>query len=161
MSGPTFPWVRPGWRTTVPRAARPIFTAEWQAGGARAVGTAMPATLRLFRKNPERIYDPETNTYIDDPIELYEGKGRVQPLRSSRFEPAPMDSAYWQTVLLSVPIAPVLTVDFRVADQARVLVSPLNPAILKYQYMVNEIIDSSNPFERTLLCTVSLEATTG
>lgn len=121
----------------------------------------MPATVRLFRKNPERIYDPETNTYIDDPIELYTGKSRIQPLRSSRFEPAPMDSSYWQTVLISVPIAPVLGIDFRVADQARVNEAPLNPAILKYQYVVNEIIDSSNPFERTLLCTVSLEATTG
>lgn len=147
----------------MPRMPRPIFTQEWQAGAAASVNTAMPAVLRLFRPGT-RVYVPETNSYNTTVVDLYGGdeggKGRVQPLRSSRFEPAPMDSAYWQTVLISVPIADVLGVDFRVGDQARVLSAPLNPDIQKYQYNVNEIIDSSNPFERTLLCAVTLEATT-
>lgn len=141
----------------MPRAPRPVFTQAWQDGMAATTRTTMPATVRLFRKDPERVYNPVTNTYDEIPTELYTGVGRVQPLRSSRFEPAPMDSSYWQTVLISVPIADVKDVDFRVSDQGRVLEAPLNPAIQNYQYVVTEIIDSSNPLERTLLCSVSLD----
>lgn len=141
----------------MPRTPRPIFTQEWQAGLSRAVRTAMPAEVRFFETG-DSIYVPEENDYVTDTTTLYEGIARVQPLRSSRFEPAPMDSSYWQTVLISVPIEDVAGVDFRVGHQARVTLSPLNPAILKYQYNVNEIIDSSNPFERTLLCAVPLDA---
>jgi hypothetical protein len=137
----------------MPREPRPIFTERWQEGLSSVAKTGMPATLRLFRLG-ERVYDPETNTYVDTTETLYTGKARVQPLRSSRFEPAPMDSAYWQTVL----IEDAQGVDFRVADQARVTEAPLNDSLLKYQFVVNEIIDSSNPFERTLLCAVTLEA---
>lgn len=144
----------------MPRPMRPLFTQRWQAGLADAMLSAMPATLRLFRIGTP-VYDPVTNTYSDASTPLYGGTegapGRVQPLRSSRFETAPMDAAYWQTVLLSVPIQDVQTVDFRVGDQARVIESPLNFAIEDYQYVVDEIIDSSNPLERTLLCSVSLE----
>ena len=141
----------------MPREPRPIFTERWQEGLSAVAKTGMPATLRLFRLG-ERVYDPATNTYVDTTETLYEGMARVQPLRSSRFEPAPMDSAYWQTVLISIPIEDAQGVDFRVADQARVTEAPLNDSLLKYQFVVNEIIDSSNPFERTLLCAVTLEA---
>ncbi len=144
----------------MPRAMRPLFTARWQAGMAPAMRSAMPATLRIFRVGTP-VYVPATNSYTDASTTLYGGStgapGRVQPLRSSRFEVAPMDSSYWQTVLISVPIEDVQAVDFRPGDQARVLASPLNPAIENYQYVVDEIIDSSNPLERTLLCNVSLE----
>lgn len=141
----------------MPLSPRPLFNERWQAGLSAVAQTGMPATLRLFRLG-ERVYDPATNTYVDTTETLYEGKARVQPLRSSRFETAPMDSAYWQTVLISIPIEDAQGVDFRVADQARVTEAPLNDALLKYQFVVNEIIDSSNPFERTLLCSVTLEA---
>lgn len=140
----------------MPRPMRPIFTQRWQDGLATARRATMPATLRLFRVGTP-VYIPETNSYTDASVTLYEGVGRVQPLRSSRNEPSPMDTAYWQTVLLSVPIQDVQTVDFRVGDQGRVLESPLNFAIEDYQYVIDEIIDSSNPLERTLLCSVSLE----
>lgn len=141
----------------MPLSPRPIFNERWQAGLSAVAQTGMPAKVRLFRpaKGP---YDPETNTYPDISVTLYAGKARVQPLRSSRFEPAPMDSAYWQTVLISIPIEDAQGVDFRPADQARVTEATLNDALLKYQFVVNEIIDSSNPFERTLLCSVTLEA---
>jgi hypothetical protein len=144
----------------MPRPMRPLFTQRWQDGLAPAMRSAMTATLRLFRVGTP-VYIPETNSYTDASVALYGGTegapGRVQPLRSSRFEPAPMDASYWQTVLISVPIQDVQAVDFRPGDQARVLESPLNFAIEDYQYVVTEIIDSSNPLERTLLCSVSLE----
>lgn len=145
----------------MPRPARPIFTQKWQDGLARSAETAMPADVDMFRKDPERVYNPETNSYTDVSTILYTGKARVQPLRSSRFEAAPMDSSYWQTVLISIPISEGKNIDFRVGDQARVNEAPLNPTVLKYQYTVNEIIDSANPFERTVLCSVKLDVTTG
>lgn len=142
----------------MPRMPRPIFTPEWQAAGAAAVETAMPATIRIFRYSGEPEYDPATNTYVRPTETLYEGMARVQPLRGSRYEPSPMDSTYAQTVLLSVPISAAQGTDFRVSNQARVLTTPLNTVNTEYQYVVTEIIDSSNPFERTLLCSVNLEA---
>lgn len=144
----------------MPRMPRPIFTQEWQDGAARAVETAMPAVLSIYRLG-ERVYVPEENAYVAETIYLYGGeegaKGRVQPLRSSRYEPAPMDSTYSQVILVSVPIAAAQGVDFQVADIVRVLSSPLNTINTKYRYTVTEISDSSNPFERTLQCVMNLE----
>lgn len=149
----------------MPRPPREIFTDRWQAGLARAVETAMPAVVRIYRNSGTPVYDPLTNTYTVPTIDLYgptegvarSGKARVQPLRSSRYEIQPMDSVYVQTVLISVPIGETQGVDFRASDKAQVLSSPLNEVNTGYQYIVNEIIDSSNPFERTLLCSVNLE----
>lgn len=148
----------------MPRMPRPIFTQEWQDGLARSVQTAMPAVVRIFTLG-ERVYVPEENDYVIETVQLYgpidgvagSGKARVQPLRSSRYEIQPMDSAYVQTILISIPIAAAQGVDFRPGNQARVLESPLNTINTDYQYVLNEIVDSSNPFERTLLFTVNLE----
>ena len=148
----------------MPRTPRPIFTQKWQDGLAPAAETAMPAVVRIFTLG-ERVYVPEENDYVVETIQLYgpidgvegSGKARVQPLRSSRYEIQPMDSTYVQTVLISIPIGAAQGVDFRPGNQARVLESPLNTINTDYQYVLNEIVDSSNPFERTLLFTVNLE----
>lgn len=148
----------------MPRAPRPIFTQRWQDGLARSVETAMPAVVRIFTVG-ESVYVPEENDYAIETVTLYgptegvpgSGKARVQPLRSSRYEIQPMDSTYVQTILISIPIGEAQGVDFRPGNQARVLESPLNTINTDYQYVLNEIVDSSNPFERTLLFTVNLE----
>ena len=149
----------------MPRMPRPIFTSDWQAGLAASVETAMPATVHLFRLG-ESVYNPATNQYDTETTTLYgpeegvegSGKARVQPLRGSKYEIQAMDNQFVQAVLISIPIGEAQGVDFRVGNQARVLASPLNEINTAYQYVVNEIVDSSNPFERTLLCSVSLEA---
>lgn len=146
----------------MPRMPRDIFTPEWQAAGAASVDTAMPAKVRIYRIDTEdSVYDPETNTYVFATETLYGGepgaKARIQPLRGSRYEIAPMDSQFVQAVLVSVPIATSQGVDFKVSDRVLVLESALNTINTAYQYVVNEILDSSNPLERTLLCSVILE----
>jgi hypothetical protein len=39
----------------------------------------------------------------------------------------------------------------------RVVSARLNPLLLGYQFIVTEMVDSSNPFEQTFECTVNNE----
>ena len=76
------------------------------------------------------------------------GKMRVQPLRDTNNT----DGDWNQTVLVSVPIDGPFApgVEARVGFALKVSSAPLNPELTKYLYTCVEVMDSSNPVERTL-----------
>lgn len=134
-----------------------VFTQEWVDALKGVPESAMPASVQIWRKDGEPQYDETTNTYTQAKTIWYEGKARVQPIRNASDKVQPGDSTTVQNVLISVPIGAVKDADFRPQNQARVTVSPLNPALCKYQYVLQEIMDSSNPIERTLMFVVNQE----
>jgi hypothetical protein len=66
------------------------------------------------------------------------------------------DDTTAQTVLFSIPVTEN-DLDLRTDLLADVTVSPLNPDLVHYQYTIAQIMDSSNPIERTFFCTVNQE----
>lgn len=134
-----------------------IFTQAWQDRYKGVPERAMNCTVELFHADPDdpAVYDPETDTWVKPEVIDYTGKSRVQPLRSSRWITPEGNAAPVQTVLFSIPIDSDVTL--YVSQQARVLVSPLNGDLTRYQYIIGEILDSGNPLERTFLCTVNQE----
>lgn len=133
-----------------------IFTQGMVDAMRPSVTSVMAAEGRIYRAE-RGPYDPETNdfplTYIYD----ITSKMRVQPLRSATPRIIPNNTTDVQTVLVSVPIGALGTTDVRTGDQVRVTSAPLNPVLTKYTYIVFEIMDSSNPLERTLLCRMDEE----
>lgn len=133
-----------------------LFTPEWVQAVRSAPESGMAATGRVYRAK-RGPYDPATNDYTliyDYDITT---KMRVQPLRSATPRIIPNNTTDVQTVLFSVPVDALLGVDLRTGDQARVLSAPLNPVLANYTYVVFEIMDSSNPVERTFLCRMDQE----
>lgn len=128
-----------------------IFTQGMVDAMQPSVTSVMPAEGRVYRAK-RGPYDPVTN---DFPL-IYDynitSAMRVQPLRSATPRIIPNNTTDVQTVLVSVPIDALGDTDVRPGDQVRVTKSPLNANLLRYTYIVFEVMDSSNPLERTVLC---------
>lgn len=106
----------------------------------------------------EAVYDPDTNTYITVPDILLTCKARVQPIRSAAVKDRAADSTTVQAVLVSIPIELGKNLDLRPRHRAKVLESPLLPVLTKFIFVVREVLDSSNPIERTFYFDVNQEA---
>lgn len=139
--------------------SRDLFSQTWVDALRGAPESAMVAAVRIYDPNTNNaILDKATNTYINAFTIWYDGIGRVQPLRSANLQNNAGNPTTVQTVLFSIPIANK-ALDLRPGLQATVLSSPLNPTLTKYQYVISEILDSSNPIEKTFLCTANQEIT--
>lgn len=134
-----------------------VFTQAWVDGLKRVPEAGMAAEVEIYTLG-ERVYNEATNKYDYLKTVLYAGKARVQPLRSATPRIMPNNTTSVQTVLISLPIDALKDEDIRPSVQVRVRNAPLNPSLLMYQYVVKEIVDSSNPLERTILTEVNQEA---
>lgn len=136
---------------------KPIFSQEWVDGLKHIPELAMIATILIVDpKLSEGYIDPLTEQYVSAAVTKYEGKARIQPVRSAVPRTVPGDDTTTQTVLISYTIdEAAIAVD--VTDKITVTDSPLNVDLLRYTYIVKELLDSSNPLERTLLCDVNQE----
>lgn len=138
-----------------------IFNPAWVAALRGTPESAMAATVLIYDPNSSgRVYNPDTDTWTDVQTPVWTGKARVQPLRSANNKDQPGNETTVQTTLVSIPVDAV-TEDFRPGLQMDVLTAPLNPALLTYQFVLQEIMDSSNPLERTLMFTVDQETVNG
>lgn len=132
----------------------------------QAVGYALQlATVRIY--NPasgEQTYDPATNTFSGNSTDLYIGPARVQPVST----PTDTSESYNPTTLQSVRVVLPLgknslegsagvVPDIRPNDKLVVTSSPYNDALEKFSYMVIGVMNSSNAWERTLMCRVDTE----
>jgi hypothetical protein len=129
----------------------PLFTQGMVDAMQPSVTSVMAAEGRIYR-SVRGEYDETTNTYPLTYVYNITSKMRVQPLRSATPRIIPNNTTDVQTVLVSVPISALGATDVRPGDQVRVTSAPLNPALTKYTYIIFEIMDSSNPLERTVLC---------
>jgi len=137
-------------------AYKTLFTPEWVQAVKTAPESGMTATVRLY-KEVRGAFDPSTNDYAKTVTEYYTGKARVQPMRETRFVAQPNDSASVQKVLVSFPIDDLLGVEVPMDAQLRVTKCVLNPVLTKNQFIITDLMDSSNPVERTFMFQVIQE----
>lgn len=140
-----------------PRGAdRPLFTERWAAGLAPVAEAGMVAQIEVYQIVGEGQYDLETDSWTVETEEFYDGKARVQPVRSSREVQNTGDPTMVQRVRFQIPRG-----DYGLLPDQRVRVtsSPLNPALERSEFVIVEITDSSNPFETTFEATTNLEVT--
>lgn len=139
---------------------RDLFSTAWVDALKGTIEASMIATVRFWSIDGEPIYDPDTDSWTTPTTPVYEGPARVQPLRTATQRNAPGNETTVQAVLFSIPIANK-ALNLRPELQGEVLVAELMPALATYQYVISEIMDSSNPVERTFLCTVNQETVNG
>lgn len=136
------------------------FTQEWVDSLAHVPEAGMVgAILVTDPRGLDKVYDPDTDTW-DYPTAptVYEGKARVQPIRSDVQRVRPGDSTNVLAIRFSVPVASVGT-DIRPGMLVEVTSAPLNPSLLEYVFYVSEGVDSTNPIEKTFHAVTDLEAT--
>jgi len=134
--------------------SRPLFSLEWQARYARQTERAMVAAIAIYEV--EKTYDAATDTWTEETTTWYTGKARVQPISSSFRADVPGNDTSVQKTLFSIPVAEI-ALELRPALLVAVTASPLNTSLLAYSFVLIEVLDSSNPIEKTLYCTSNLE----
>lgn len=132
----------------------------------QAVGYALQlATVDIY--NPasgDQEYDAETNTWTGTTTPLYTGPARIQPVASVTETTLEYNPTTIQNVRVILPYgkntldgSDGVVPDIRPNDRLRVTSSPHNSNLEKFIYVVIGVLNSSNAWERTLLCRVDTE----
>jgi hypothetical protein len=130
------------------------------------VGYALQlATVDIY--NPasgEQEYDAESNTWTGTTTPLYTGPARIQPVASVTETTLEYNPTTIQNVRVILPYgkntledSEGVVPDIRPNDRIRVTASPYNTNLEKFIYVVIGVLNSSNAWERTLLCRVDTE----
>ncbi len=132
----------------------------------QSVGYALQlATVDIY--NPasgDQEYDAESNTWTGTTTPLYTGPARIQPVASVTETTLEYNPTTIQNVRVILPYgkntledSDGVVPDIRPNDRMRVTASPYNTNLEKFIYVVIGVLNSSNAWERTLLCRVDTE----
>lgn len=136
--------------------SRPLFTQAWVDGLRASVESAMVATITIYVVVGEPAYNPTTDTWTESRTTYYTGKARIQPIRSTQVAEAPGNTSSIQGVRVQIPVTE-LSDDLRPGMRLDVTASPLNATLLDFSYVISDVVDSSNPIERTLEAKIDQE----
>lgn len=150
--------LRPGW------SKDDYFNSAWQDSIAPTLGKYLAgATIQVFLPGTgESVFDPETGeyTYPNNEVIVYEGPARVQPRRSTQEKSNNSTDATVQAVQFQVALSGSPK-DVRPKHRVRVIECKKNPVLESYEYVVFEVVDSSNPVEQTFWARVDQEVARG
>ena len=136
-----------------------LFSQAWVDNLKGSPERAMMATVVFYDPaTSTSVYDSATNTYTSTPVVLLTSKARVQPQRRANEKYNLANDSTVEMVLVSIPIDTGKNLDLRPRHRAKVTVSPLLPVLTKFVFVVSEVINSSNAFERTFRFKVDLES---
>lgn len=116
------------------------------------------ATVEVF--NPasgDQVYDANTNTWSGTTTTLYTGRARIQQLNSVSETAENFNPTFIKTVRVQIDAADSDSLDIRPNDRMRVTACDSNVMLTRFVYIVTDVMNSSNPWERTLLCKVDTE----
>ena len=107
-------------------------------------------------------WDTGKMAYSGSEVKIYDGPARVQPRRVAQEKANNSSDTTVQVVQFQVALAPDATpLDIRPKHRVRVTECGLNPVLTKYEYVVYEVMDSSNPLEQTFWARVDQEVVRG
>jgi len=125
----------------------------------------MLASVQIYNPaSSSQEYDPETNTWTGTTTPLYEGKARIQPVNAVNEVNDSYNPTFLKTVRVQIAynkneledgVNPMP--DIRPNDRMLVNSAPYNTTLEKFIYVVTDVLNSSNSWERTLLCRVDTE----
>jgi hypothetical protein len=125
----------------------------------------MLASVQIY--NPAsggQEYDAESNSWTGTTTALYEGKARIQPINAVNEVNDAYNPTFIKTVRVQIAYnknqlegATDAMPDIRPNDRMTVTSSPYNLALEKFVYVVTDVMNSSNSWERTLICRVDSE----
>lgn len=132
----------------------------------QAVGYALQlATVRVYNTDSaNQTYDPATNTFTGTSTDIYTGPARIQPMSNPSDTAEEYNPTTLQMVKVVLPLnkntltgGDGLLTDIRPNDRMIVTDSPYNESLEKFVYTVMGVMNSSNAWERTLVCRVDTE----
>lgn len=112
-----------------------------------------------------RAYNATTNTWDSTQTAIWAGNARIQHVRNENDRNLIGNNTITQTVQVQIDFSgntisgsSGAMVDIRPGNFLVVNSSPIDPMLQKFVYIVKSVVNSSNPWVRTLLCDVDMEA---
>lgn len=123
------------------------------------------STVEVYRtSSTTQVYDAEANTWSVDAVELFTGYARVQPVTSVSEVNDNYNPTYIQTVRVNLEFnknqlsgSNGIIPDIRPNDRLRVVASRHDSQLEKFIFVVTGVLNSSNAWERTLICKADIE----
>jgi hypothetical protein len=146
-----------------------IRTADYTTDGAK-LGAELRAQAADLRAevygsvSGDQVYNPATNSFSGSSVPLYIGPARIQPTSNPTDTVDDFNPTSLQVVRVILPLnrntvagSDGLLPDIRPNNRVRVTASPYNTALLSFAYEVIGVLNSSNAWERTIICRVNME----
>ena len=142
--------IKPGWSRVQ------IFTQAWVKALEHVPALGYAATIDIYKlDNANAVLNPKTGKYTGGgKTTLWSGKARVQPRGGAKntannAADTTVQNVQFQCSALHLDLKPNMYVAVTECEN--------NPALMGYQYMIDEVIDSSNLIERTFMTHVDVE----
>lgn len=144
---------------------------RWATHNRRIERSLELCTVEIYNPaSADSSYDPDTNTWTDNSVILWEGKARIQP-RSASVRLGSTGNVY---TAIDPGASQIMEVhiglkenqlagsdgdmpDLRPGHRMLVTDSPIDPQLLNFEFVLRSILNSSNPWHRVLLCEVNQE----
>lgn len=139
---------------------------RWTTHSSGVIRALQMATVEIYNPaSSSQDYDATTNSWTGEATTLFIGPARIQQINAvndttDNYNPTFIKTVRVQISYNSNTITPAATdamPDIRPNDRMRVTASPNNQSLTKFIYVVTDVLNSSNSWERTLLCRVDTE----
>lgn len=137
---------------------------RWLTHNRGVLRALMLATVDIVRSGGStQEYDATTGTWTVNSTTIFTGRARVQPVNAVNETSDTYNPTFLKTVRVQLDYnsntaagATGEIPDIRPNDKLRVTASH-NESLTKFIYVVTDVLNSSNAWERTLLCKVDTE----
>lgn len=131
---------------------------RWLTHNRGVLSALQLATVTIFNSQSSlKEYDPEANSWTGSSTTKYTGAARIQPVNSVSEVSDNYNPTFIKTVRVQIKAATSSSADIRPNDRMRVTACANNPELMGFIYIVTDVLNSSNAWERTLLCKVDTE----
>lgn len=131
------------------------------------IGKALAfATIEIFNPNSTAsVYDAATNTWSGTTTILWSGSARIQPRNATASRTnSPVDPGSNQVIEMNIGLRENQVIgsngvmpDLRPGYKVRVTSSPYDPTMVNFDFVIRAVLNSSNPWNRQILCEVNEE----
>ena len=145
---------------------RTILDPRW-IGHHRAVALGMQiCDITIYNENlASRTYNATTNAWTNSDSAIWSGKARIQPIsansnRANRINPTNVREVQFQIAFNKNTLAGATASipDLRPGNYIIVNNSPLDDTLKKFSYVIRSVVNSSNPWYRTIVAEVDMES---
>jgi hypothetical protein len=146
--------------------ARPALDPRWLTHNRGVSKSFQLATITVYNEQQSaRVYNPSTNTFDTNQTAIWSGRARIQPKSNGTDRNMMGNNTVVQEVEMQLDLEGNTIsgsggdmVDIRPGNYIIVTSSPSSTQLTKFVYIVRAVVNSSNAWQRTLVCEVDVEA---
>ena len=132
---------------------------KWPYHNRRVDSGFQVCTATIYYQNLQgRSYNATTNTWDSTATSIWSGNARIQPLSNSSERMVTTNDTFVRQVQVHINFAGNTIADIRPGYYMIINTSPLDANLTKFIYVVRSVMNSSNPWQRTLICEVDMES---